>query len=121
VDRTAAAEAGSGFCTASECGVLSVLEPDLGSKRNAGRLHWLVRVCRHCWHRLDHLDAAGVANVLQARRQWRVGDEGLDLADMGDANRGTAPQFGAVRHQHGAAGIGDDGLRRLHFAIVEIE
>ena len=73
------------------------------------------------WHRLDHLDTAAMADVRQPGRQRGVGDEGLDLADMGDADRRATPQFRAVGDQHDAARIGDDGLRRLHLAIVEIQ
>ncbi len=40
---------------------------------------------------------------------------------MGDANRRAAPQFRRVGDQHHAARIGNDGLGRLHLAIVEIE
>ena len=40
---------------------------------------------------------------------------------MRDAHRRAAPQLGRIRHQHHAARIGDDGLRRLHLAIVEVE
>src|SRR3954447_11380611 len=40
--------------------------------------------------RLDHLDAAAVADVRKSSRQRGVGHEGLDLADMSDAHRRAA-------------------------------
>src|SRR4051794_41153453 len=40
--------------------------------------------------RLDHLDAAAVADVRKSGRQRGVGHEGLDLADMSDAHRRAA-------------------------------
>src|SRR3954451_1735703 len=73
------------------------------------------------WHRLDHLYTAAMADIRQSRRQRGVGDEGLDLAEMGDADRRAAPKFGAVGNQHHAARIRDDGLGRLHLAIVKIQ
>ena len=38
-------------------------------------------------HRLDHLDAAVMADIGEPRGQRRVGDEGVDLAHMRDAHR----------------------------------
>ena len=72
-------------------------------------------------HRRHHLDALAVADGGEALGQFLVGDEGLDLADMGDAHRRAAAELGGVGDQHDAAGIGDDGLRHLHLAIVEVE
>jgi hypothetical protein len=53
---------------------------------------------RRFWYRLDHLDAAGVADVGEARLQRGVPDKRLDLADLGDANQGAAPEFCGVGH-----------------------
>ena len=40
---------------------------------------------------------------------------------MRDADRGAAAQFGGVGDEHGGARVGDDRLRHLHLAIVEVE
>ena len=63
---------------------------------------------------------AAMAGEIEARWQRRIGHKGLDLAEMGDAHRRAAAEFCRVRDQHDAAGVGDDGLRRLHLAIVEV-
>ena len=81
----------------------------------------LIDIRRRLVHRLHHLDSARVTDVRQCRGERLVGDERLDLADMGDADRGAAAELCGVRHQHDVAGVGDDGLRHLHFAIVEIQ
>ena len=40
---------------------------------------------------------------------------------MGDAHRRAALELGTVGDQHHATGVGDDRLRHLHLAIVEIQ
>ena len=62
-----------------------------------------------------------MANRGEALRQLLVGDEGLDLGHVRDADRRAAAEFSGIGDQHDAARVGDDGLRHLHLAIVEVE
>ena len=50
-----------------------------------------------------------------------VGDPGLDLTDVGDANRRRPLELRTVGDQDGVAGILQNGLGHLDLAIVEIE
>src|SRR5260370_39009674 len=81
----------------------------------------LLRRVRGFIHGLDDGDAAVLRDLGDAGGQAAVGHEGLHLADMADAHRRGAPELGAVGHQDHVARIGDDGLRRLDLAVVEIE
>src|SRR5439155_11938199 len=81
----------------------------------------LVDVSGRLVHRLDHLDAAVMADAGDAGRQRGVGDEGLDLGKMRNTYRRAAAELCGVGDQHDAAGIGNDRLGCLHLAIVEVE
>ena len=48
----------------------------------------------------------------KARRRRRVGDEGVDLGDVADADRRGALELQRVADQDGAPGVGDDGAGR---------
>ena len=69
----------------------------------------------------DYVDPANAADILKASRQWRVSYKNLDLIHIRDTHRCTARELGAISHQHGFTCIGDNGLRYLDFAIVEIQ
>ena len=50
-----------------------------------------------------------------------IGDEGVDLREMADAHRRRALELGRVGDEDDVPGIGDDRLRDLHLAKIEIE
>src|SRR5215475_2733552 len=58
-----------------------------------------IDVPRSLRHRLDHLDAARMADVGEPGRQGRIGHKALDLAHMGDAHRRAAGEL---------CGVGDE-------------
>src|SRR3954454_21914758 len=69
----------------------------------------------------DQLDLVVLADALHRRDVATVGDEGIDLAKMADAHRSGALELGRVRYQDHMPSIGDDGLRDLDLAEIEIE
>src|SRR3954468_3019497 len=71
--------------------------------------------------RLEQGDLVVAANAMHRVALAAVGDEGIDLREVADPDRRGALELGCVGNQDDLAGIGDDGLRHLHLAKVEIE
>ena len=71
--------------------------------------------------RLDHLHGMAAAEVRDGGRRQAIRYQDVDLAKVGDLDRSRARELAAVRHEHDAARVFDDGAGGLDFADIEVE
>src|SRR5262245_21754478 len=62
-----------------------------------------------------------LADAPHGRDVAAVSDESVDLAEMADAHGCGPLELGGIRDEDHLPGIGDDCLRHLHLAEIEIE
>ena len=81
----------------------------------------LVDIRRRLVHRLDHLDAAVMQMLARPAGSGTSVTKVWIWLRWAMRNGALRRSFFEFRDQHDTARIGDDRLRRLHLAIVEVE